>query len=83
MGGKAKNIEKPVVFLGLLHFWEARKRCLSILGAVLDDVGSRVVFFRSLFGHVGDKMANKRDKMATKRANMATKSAKMSQHERE
>ena len=45
MGWKAKNIEKLVVFIGFLHFWEARKRCLSILGAVLDDVGSRVVFF--------------------------------------
>ena len=47
MGGKAKNIEKPQVFFGFLHFWEAWKRCLSILGAVLDDVGSRVMFFGS------------------------------------
>ena len=35
MGWKAKNIEKHMVFIGFLHFWEARKRCLSILGAVL------------------------------------------------
>ena len=47
MGGKAKNIEKPWVFFGFWHFWEAWKRCLSILGAVLDDVGSRVMFFGS------------------------------------
>ena len=47
MGWKAKNIEKLWVFLGFLHFWEAWKRCLSILGAVLDDVGSRVMFFGS------------------------------------
>ena len=76
MGGKAKNIEKPQVFVGFLHIWEARKRCLRHLGGCLGR-------FRNIFGHVGDKMACKRDKMATKRANMATKSAKMSQHERE
>ena len=76
MGGKAKNIEKPKVFLGFLHFWEVWKRCLRHLGGCLGR-------FRNIFGHVGDKMACKRDKMATKRANMATKSAKMSQHERE
>ena len=35
MGWKAKNIKKHVVFIGFLQFWEARKRCLSILGAVL------------------------------------------------
>ena len=76
MGWKAKNIEKPLVSLGFLHFWEAWKRCLRHLGGCLGR-------FRNIFGHVGDKMASKRDKMATKRANMATKSAKMSQHERE
>ena len=65
MGGKANNIKKLMVFLSFLHFCEARKRCLSILGAVLDDVGLRVVFFRFLFGHVGDKRANNRGKMAT------------------
>ena len=69
MGGKAKNIEKPYVFFGFLHFGEARKRCLRHLGGCLGR-------FRNIFGHVGDKMASKR-------ANMATKSAKMSQHERE
>ena len=47
MGGQAKNILKPHDFFCVLHFWEARKRCLSILGAVLDDVGSRVMFFGS------------------------------------
>ena len=47
MGGKAKNIEKTLGFLGFLHFWEAWKRCLSILGAVLDDVGSRAMLFGS------------------------------------
>ena len=76
MGGKAKNIEKPLVFLCVWHFWEAWKRCLRHLEGCLGQ-------FRNIFGHVGDKMACKRDKMATKRANMATKSAKMSQHERE
>ena len=49
MGGKAKNIEKLLVFFGVWYFWEAWKRCLSILGAVLDDVGSRVMFFGSFF----------------------------------
>ena len=82
MGGKAKKIEKQKVSLVFLHFREARKRCLSILGAVLDDVGSAIALFRNIFGHAGDKMASKRDKMATKRANMATKNAKMTQHER-
>ena len=76
MGWKAKNIEKPLVFFGFLHFLEARKGCLRYLGECLGRC-------RNIFGHVGDKMACKRDKMATKRANMATKSAKMSQHERE
>ena len=76
MGGKAKNIEKLVVFLRFWHFWEAWKRCLRHLGGCLGR-------FLNIFGHVGDKMACKRDKMATKRANMATKSTKMSQHERE
>ena len=71
-----KNIEKHLVFLVFLHFWEARKKCLRHLGGYLGQ-------FRNIFGHVGEKMASKRDKMATKRANMATKSAKMSQHERE
>ena len=66
MGWKAKNIEKPYVFLRFLHFWEAWKRCLSILGAVLDDVGSRVVFFCSFFDMLaGDKKANKGGEMAT------------------
>ena len=35
MGGQAKNIEKPFVFIGFLQIWEARKKCPSILGAVL------------------------------------------------
>ena len=76
MGGKAKNLEKLLVFFSFLHFLEARKGCLRHLGGCLGR-------FRSIFRHVGDKMASKRDKMATKRANMATKSAKMRQHERE
>ena len=76
MGGQAKNIEKPLVFIVFVHFWEARKRCLRHLGGCLGR-------FRNIFGDVGDKIASKRDKMATKRANMATESAKMSQHERE
>ena len=42
---KAENIKKQLVFISFLYFWEARERCLSILGAVLDDVGSRVMFF--------------------------------------
>ena len=77
MGGKAKNIEKPLVFFGFLHFWEAWKRCLSILGAVLDDVGSRVVFFISFlvmsaaiwrsrgarWRHDGSKMGHESAKM--------------------
>ena len=76
MGGKAKNIEKLLVFFSFLHFWEAWKRCLRHLGGCLGRV-------RNIFEHVGEKMASKQDKMATKRAHMATKSAKMSQHERE
>ena len=76
MGGQAKNIEKPLVFLVFLQFWEAWKRCLRHLGGCLGR-------FQNIFGHVGDQMASKRDKTATKRANMAIKSAKMSQHERE
>ena len=51
--------------LFFVQFREARKRCLSILGAVLDDVGSRVFVFLKFFGHVGDKRANNRGKMAT------------------
>ena len=47
MGGKAKNGEKRSVFFGFWHFWQAWKRCLSILGAVLEDVGSRAMFFGS------------------------------------
>ena len=83
MGWKAKNIEKPLVFIGFLHFWEARKRCLRHLGGCLVRCWLDNCVFRNIFGHVGDKMASKRDKIATKRANMATKRAKMRQHERE
>ena len=68
MGGKAKNIEKPLVFIVFLHFWEARKRCIRHLRGCLER-------FRNIFGHDGDKMESKREKMATKRATMATKSA--------
>ena len=47
MGWKAKNIKKLYAFTVFLHFREAQKRYLSILGAVLDDSGSRVIFFGS------------------------------------
>ena len=43
MGWKAKHSRKLSVFMSFFHFWEALKRCLSNLGAVLEDVGSRVV----------------------------------------
>ena len=43
------------------------------MGAVFDDVGSKMAFLLRIAGHVGAKMANKRGKMASK-------SAKMSQH---
>ena len=66
--GKQQTQKKHKVFIGFMHFWEARKRCLRHLGGWLGR-------FRNIFGHVGTKMANKRVKMATKRANMATKSA--------
>ena len=79
MGGRAKNIEKPEVFFGFWHFWEAWKRCLRHLGGCLGRCWLHDRVFLNIIGHVGDKMPSKRDKMATKRANMATKSAKMSQ----
>ena len=65
MGWKAKNIKKLMVFIGFLHFWEARKRCLRHLGGCLGRCWLDDCFFRNIFGHVGDKMANKRGKMAT------------------
>ena len=65
MGWKAKNIEKTIVFIGFLHFWEARKRCLRHLGGCLGRCWLHDLIFRNVFGHVGDKMANKRGKMAT------------------
>ena len=83
MGGRAKNIEKPKVFTGFLDFWETRKRSLRHLRGCLGRCWLEGCVFLKLFGHVSDKVANKRGKMATKRVNMATKSAKMSQHERE
>ena len=84
MGGKAKNIEEPSVFFGFWHFWEAWKRCLSILGAVLDDVGSRVMFFQSFLDmlatrgrtagarwrHDGPKMGHESAKMDHDRGKM-------------
>ena len=33
--GKRKELRNLHVFYDFSHFWEARKRCLSILGAVL------------------------------------------------
>ena len=76
MGWKAKHVKKTLD-------WKALKRCLRHLGGCLGRCWLEGCDFRMFFGHVGDKMANKRGKMATKRVNMATKSAKMSQHERE
>ena len=83
MGGKAKNIEKPSVFFGFIALFRGLEEVSEHLGGCLGRCWLHDFIFRNVFGHVGDKMANKRGKMATKRANMATKSAKMSQHERE
>ena len=63
--GDGRESEKHSKSIGFLWFLAPWKRCLSILGAVLDDVGSRVVFFRKLFGHVGTKLANKRANLVT------------------
>ena len=45
--GNEKHKNKLSVFLFFLYFWQAWKRCLRSWGVVLDDVGSRVMFFRS------------------------------------
>ena len=63
MGWKATNIEKLLVFFGFWHFWEAWTRCLSILGAVLDDVGSRVLSFGSFL----DMLATRGQTAGTRR----------------
>ena len=64
MGGKAKNIEKSLVFFGFWHFWEAWKRCLRHLGGCLGRCWLEGYVFRKFFGHVGDKRANSRGKIA-------------------
>ena len=55
MGWKAKNIKKPMVFIGFLHFWEARKRCLRHLGGCLGRCWLHDLVFWNVFGHVGDQ----------------------------
>ena len=77
MGGKAKNIEKPEVFLGFLLFREAWKRCLSILGAVLDDVGSRVMFFGSFLDMLATRERTAGAKWRRDGPRMGHESAKM------
>ena len=77
MGGKAKNIEKPRVFSSFLHFWEAWKRCLSILGAVLDDVGSRVMFFGSFLDMLATRGRTAGARWRSDGSKMGHESAKM------
>ena len=84
MGGKAKNILKPLVFFGFCDYLEAWERCLSILGAVLDDVGSRVMFFGSFLDMLatrgrtaGARWRHDGPKMGHESAKMGHDSAKM------
>ena len=55
------------VFLGLGSPPEGPGDCLGrVLGAILEDVGSKMMFFRlscEMLGHLGAKMANKSAKM--------------------
>ena len=77
MGGKANNVEKPLVFFGFWHFLEARKKCLSILGAVLDDVGSRVIFFGSFLDMLATRGRTAGARWRHDGPNMSHESAKM------
>ena len=71
MGGKAKNIEKPLVFIAFLEFWGGWKGCLRYLGGYLGQCWLEDWIFRRIFGYVGAKIVNKMGKMATKRRKMS------------
>ena len=70
MGWIAKNIEKPLVFVGFFEFWGGWKGCLRHLGAYLGHCWLEDWIFRRIFGHVGAKIVNKMGKMATKKHKM-------------
>ena len=55
------NLGASGAVLGAFFAW---KRCLSILGAVLDDVGSKVMFFGSFLDMEGEQQGQDGDMMA-------------------
>ena len=75
MGWIAKNIEKPLVFIGFWEFWDGWKGCLRHLGGYLGQCCLEDWIFRRIFRHVGAKIVNKMGKMATKRRKMGVRRA--------
>ena len=65
MGGKSKNIEKTLGFLGFLALLGGLEEVSEHLGGCLGRCWLEGYVFRKFFGHVGDKRANNRGKMAT------------------
>ena len=70
MGWIAKNIEKPLVFIGFCEFLGGWKGCLRHLERYLGQCCLEDWIFRRIFIHVGAKIVKKMGKMATKRRKM-------------
>ena len=65
MGGKANNINKPLVFDRFLALLGGFEEVSEHPGGCLGRCWLEGYVFRKFFGHVGDKRANNRGKMAT------------------